>query len=335
MFKTILVPLDGSDLAARALPYAEYVARGCHGRLVLFHATPSQALDGDSDAKVDTILEQDRLAVQLTRDGVPTTSQVVEGNVGPAIVHAADDLRADLVVMSTHGRGGVDRILHGSVADHVLHHVSIPTLMVTAACDRVWTPDRPLRLLIPLDGSAFAEAALGPAFDLLRSFTAELWLLRAAEERVGIDALGFAHREPASAADLDAARAYLEQVAAPFRRSDDRVAITVEPGSAEEAIARVVAREAIDLVVMATHGQGGLGRLLLERMATVVTAGRVPLRLGSVAAASVRSLRVPMLLVRPASVAQAGAMTPSASAPSRRSCNDPFTLDRGAGNVHG
>jgi nucleotide-binding universal stress UspA family protein len=301
MFSTILVPLDGSDLAARALPYAELFARKVHGRLVLFHAARSRALDRDPSVEVDTILEQDKFAEWLTRDGVPASAQVVEGDAGPEIVHAADDLRADLVVMSTHGRSGVDRILHGSVADHVLQHVSIPILMVPAACDRVWAPGRPLRLLIPLDGSAFAEEALGPAFDLLRSFPVELWLLRAAEERVGIDALGFAHREPASAADLAAARMYLEQVAAPFRRSDDRVAITVEPGPADDAIARVVACEAIDLVVMATHGQGGLGRLLLERMATVITAGRVPLHLGSVAATSIRRLRVPLLLIRPAS----------------------------------
>ncbi len=301
MFSTILVPLDGSDLAARALPYAELFARKVHGRLVLFHAARSRALDRDPSVEVDTILEQDKFAEWLTRDGVPASAQVVEGDAGPEIVHAADDLRADLVVMSTHGRSGVDRILHGSVADHVLQHVSIPILMVPAACDRVWAPGRPLRLLIPLDGSAFAEEALGPASDLLRSFPVELWLLRATEERVGIDALGFAHREPASAADLAAAQTYLEQVAAPFRRSDDRVAITVEPGPADDAIARVVACEAIDLVVMATHGQGGLGRLLLERMATVITAGRVPLHLGSVAATSIRRLRVPLLLIRPGS----------------------------------
>ena len=62
MFSAILVPLDGSDLAARALPYAEYLARGCHGRLVLFYAAPSRALDRDANAEVDTILEQDQLA---------------------------------------------------------------------------------------------------------------------------------------------------------------------------------------------------------------------------------------------------------------------------------
>ena len=317
MFSTILVPLDGSDLAARALPYAEHLARGCDGRLVLFHAAPSRALDREPNAEVDMILEQDRVAEQLTGEGVPASAQVVEGDAGLEIVHAVDDLQADLVVMSTHGRGGVDRILHGSVAEHLLRHASIPILMVPAACDRVWVPGRPLRLLIPLDGSAFAEEALGPAFDLLRSIPAELWLLRATEEGVAIDALGFAHREPASPTDIVAARMYLDQVAAPFRRSDDPVAITVELGPADDAIVRVVDREAIDLVVMATHGQGGLGRLLLERMAAIVTAGRVPLHLGSVAAASIRRLRVPLLLVCPASIAQSGTTALSATVPTR------------------
>ena len=309
MFSTLLVPLDGSDLAARALPYAAFLARGCHGRLVLFYAAPSRAMDRSPNAEVETVLEQDRLAEQLSRDGIPASAQLVEGDAGPAIVRAANELRADLVVMSTHGRGGIARVLFGSVAEHVLRHVAVPILLVTAACDRVWATDRPLRLLIPLDGSVFAAEALSPAFELMRSLSAEIWLLRAAEERVRIDALGFAHREPASKADLAAARTYLEQVAAPFRRSDDRVAITVEPGPVDDAIARVVEREAIDLVMMATHGQGGLKRLLLERMATVVTAGQIPLRLGSVAAASIHRLRVPLLLIRPASIDQAGGTT--------------------------
>jgi nucleotide-binding universal stress UspA family protein len=192
-------------------------------------------------------------------------------------------------------------------------------LLVTAACTRDWYPKRPLRILIPLDGSEFAAEALSPAFELMRSLPAELWLLRAAEECASIDALGFGHRAPASQADVAAAWSYLERVAAPLRRSDDRVAITVEPGPADDAIARVVDREAIDLVVMATHGQGGLGRLLLERMATVVTAGQIPLRLGSVAAAGISRLRVPMLLVRPASITQSGTATPSETVANWRS----------------
>lgn len=318
MFSTILVPLDGSDLAARALPYAECLARGSHGRLVLLYAASSQALNTDPNAELDAFLDQDRLAEHLTSSGVPASALVVEGDAGSRIVQAADDIQADLIVMSKHCRGSIGRIMHGSVSDHVLRHVSIPVLVVTAACDRPWAAGRPLRLLIPLDGSAFAEAALRPAFELLRSFSAELWLLRATEERLDIDALGIGHREPASADDFEAARSYLEQVAAPFRRSDDEVAITVEPGPAVDAIDRVVAREAIDLVVMATHGQGGLRQLLVERMATVVSAGRIPLHLGSVAAACIRRLPVPTLLIRAASFGQSGAAGASDPAPSER-----------------
>ena len=80
MFSTILVPLDGSSLAARALPYAEFLARVGHGRLILIHAASSRALASDPNAEVDTILAQDRLAEQLARDGVPTTAEVIEGS---------------------------------------------------------------------------------------------------------------------------------------------------------------------------------------------------------------------------------------------------------------
>ena len=311
MFSTILVPLDGSDLAARALSYATFLTRGLQGRLILFHAASRPVLDSDPGREIDAVLEQDRLAQQLVEDGVPATARAVQGEAGPAIVRAVSELGADLIVMSTHGRGGVGRIVHGSTADHLLRHVSIPIVLITAACDRVWASGRPLRILIPLDGSAFAEEAIAPALTLARSLPAEIWLLRAAEERFGIDALGIAQPEPASEADLAAARQYLEQVAAPVRQSGLRVTVVVEAGEAEDLIVQVAEREAIDLVGMATHGQGGLGRLLLEGMATVVTAGRVPLHIGSVAAGSIRRLRAPMLVVRPASVD--GSRGPTAS----------------------
>lgn len=299
MFSTILVPLDGSDLSARALPYAAFLTHAAAGRLILLHASSARDLGRNPNGETDTILDLYRLAERLSREGAPTSVRSIEGEAGPSIAQVATDLRADLLVMSTHGRGGLDRLIHGSIADYLLHHVSAPILMVTAACQRDWVQGRPLRILIPLDGSAFAEEAIGPTLDLARSSPVELWLLRAAEERVGIDTLGFAQREPASAADLAATRQYLEQAAGPLRHAGQRVTVAVEAGKADEAIAHVAEREAIDLVVMATHGRGGLGQLLLERMATVVTAGRVPLHLGSVATASIQQLHVPVLLVCP------------------------------------
>jgi nucleotide-binding universal stress UspA family protein len=312
MYSTMLVPFDGSRLAARAVPYAVFLTRAVHGDLVLFHAASDRAIGRDPGADIETILEQERLVDQLIQDGIPTTAHIVRGDAGPTMVQAVVNLGADLVVMSTHGRGGVGRLVHGSVADYLLRHAPVPVLLITADCDRDWVSDRPMRIVIPLDGSALAETAVEPALELARSFPVEICLLGAAQERIGIDVLGFARREPASAADLEVARQHVDQAAARIRRSGPRVSVVVEAGEAADVISRVAARDEIDLVVMATHGQGGFGRLVLEGMATVVTAGRVPLHLGSVAAACLRRLVVPVLLVSPTTV---GKSVPPAAPP--------------------
>jgi nucleotide-binding universal stress UspA family protein len=301
MFSTLLVPLDGSDLAARALPYAVFLSRALHGNLILIHAASDRALDQDAETVLETTLEQDRLAEQLVRDGVPTIAYAIAGDPGASILKAVADLHADLIVMSTHGRSGVDRLVHSSVAEYVLQHSTVPALMVTAASDRVWDHERPMRLLVPLDGSALAEEALHPALGLAQSLPIELWLARAQEERSEMNAFGFAQRVPVPAEDLESARQYLEEVAAPLRTSGLRVTVAVQAGPPADTIGDLAEREAIDLVAMVTRGQGGLGRFLLERMASVASAGQVPLHLGSVAASVLRRLNVPMLLVRPSS----------------------------------
>jgi nucleotide-binding universal stress UspA family protein len=139
--------------------------------------------------------------------------------------------------------------------------------------------------------------------------------LRAAPDQIGVDALGFAWRESASAEEREAARQYLQQAATRIRQAGQAVSLVVEAGEAEDVISAVAARSAIDLIVMATHGQGGLGRLMLEGMATVVTAGRIPLHLGSVAAACLRRLTVPVLLVSPGTVRSAAPPAASQALP--------------------
>lgn len=317
MYTTILVPLDGSDLAARAVPYATLLARAARGKLVLFHAASERALTDDAASEIQLILFEDRLAEQLTQDGVPTVAHTARGNTGASIVGELSAVRADLVVMSTHGRSGMDRLVHGSTAAYLLHHTAVPILAVGPACTREWTADCRLRLLVPLDGSELAEEALGPVMALTQTLPAEITLLCIAEERLGMDALGFGRREPVTAKDLAAARQYLEEVAARLREAGQETTILVETGPPVDVIAQLTEREAIDLVVMATRGRGSLRDMLLGRLATVVTAGRVPLHLGSVAAATLRSASAPVLLVRPSAEATVPAPSTSTREPAR------------------
>lgn len=71
--------------------------------------------------------------------------------------------QADLIAMVTDRWADLDRWLNGSVVDWVLRHVSLPVFLVPSDCEQHWASDHPLRVLVPLDGSAFAEEVLEPA----------------------------------------------------------------------------------------------------------------------------------------------------------------------------
>ena len=122
MVSTILIPLDGSDLAWHALTFATFLARSTQARLVLLHAYQPKTPDPEADPELDLIREHADLASGLRERGVHATTWLSYDEPGPAIVKTAADLQADLIIMSTHGRGGVGQMIYGSVAEYVARH---------------------------------------------------------------------------------------------------------------------------------------------------------------------------------------------------------------------
>jgi nucleotide-binding universal stress UspA family protein len=283
MIGTILVPLDGSELARHALPFATFLARATHARLVLLHAYRPETLDAEADPELDLIQEHDDLARGLRERGVHATTWLSYAEPGPAIVETAADLRADAIVMSTHGRGGVGQLMYGSVAEYVARHAAVPVILVTSKSRSRWADGPPPRVVVPLDGTAHAEAALGPAADLARAVRADLLLLMAPEPPFDSAVPWHAQGGPAWQRAIDRARQYLERTAVPLRADGHRVELRVEIGPPADAIADAANELGAAIVVMATHGRGALSRLLVE----------------SVAAETLRKLTVPVCLVRP------------------------------------
>ncbi len=154
MFRRILVPLDGSELAERALPYARQLAAERCSELVLLRVvncvdlTSSQAFAGFLPAEVfDAAIEDEhqsaaqylaRLAGELQREGLAVRWLVRTGDAAGEIVEYSKEAGIDLVVMSTHGRSGLSRWVYGSVADRVLRGGTLPVLLV-----RAMTPESP------------------------------------------------------------------------------------------------------------------------------------------------------------------------------------------------
>jgi nucleotide-binding universal stress UspA family protein len=167
--KTILAPLDGSALADRAVPFAATIASRAGWSLLLLRAV--NTLSAPTEAAGQALKHEaqealDATSAALAADGLNIVTRVVDAQPETAILDATADENAGLVVMSTHGRGGLGRFIYGSVADTVLRHAPVPVLTVPPHGLDEWPPDQRVKILVPLDGSELSKAALAPACEL-------------------------------------------------------------------------------------------------------------------------------------------------------------------------
>ncbi len=141
MFKHLLVPLDGSELAEAALPMALAVAERFDGKITLLRVVnpPYYASAGHDYAGFNVAVRQEGAAYletqqkKLEESGFNVQVRLMEGDfIADTILDVADMLEVDAIAMSTHGRSGVRRWVFGSVADKVLQRARIPILLVRA-----------------------------------------------------------------------------------------------------------------------------------------------------------------------------------------------------------
>ncbi|MGE5618733.1 MAG: universal stress protein [Sphingomonadaceae bacterium] len=148
MYHRILVPLDGSPLAEAALPHATAVARRFNASLILLQVVPTlptaTTVDTVAGAGAEAVIAleaieaTERAAVEYLEEvarrpelaGLHVEVEVVRGRPAREIVRRARDGKADLIVMSTHGRSGLGRLVFGSVADEVLRDAGVPILLI-------------------------------------------------------------------------------------------------------------------------------------------------------------------------------------------------------------
>ena len=185
MVRHVLVPLDGSALAEAALPAAAATAKAFDARVTLFHVLEEWAPDtvhghphltGEAEARayLDAVAQRpafrDR-ATEIHVHGIRTE------NVADSIMAHADELGADLVVLSTHGQGGLKGFLFGSIALRALGRGRTPILLVNPTPAGDAPPFACRKILVPLDGSETHEPALPVASRLARGWGAALHLV--------------------------------------------------------------------------------------------------------------------------------------------------------------
>lgn len=301
-FQSIVVPLDGSRIAEQALPIALAIAERAKSKVkvVLVHQLlPPLALmePGQIYARTELALQKAdrdyvRGVVNRLRDRTRATisSALLKGPAALSLAACVREFGADLVVMTTHGRGGLRRAWLGSVADRLIRTLDVPILAVRSGQNGAASgPVGFDEILVPLDGSPLAEAALGPATAIARLWDCEISLVQI------VPAVALATDPPTSfptewdeqltTIRREAAEDYLRDVAERLREAGVKASgVAVVGGGIAETLLALATPKRERLVVMATHGRGGVRRLLL----------------GSVADKVVRGAEVPVLIVRPA-----------------------------------
>jgi len=302
MYRVILVPLDGSKFTETALPVAASLARKSGAKLHLVHVLdmlrrPEYARDIEPhewwggkamDAANEYLVKVDAEAVW--KAGVESTHAVVTGTIDAAILDEAEKKDADLIVMTTHGRPPVQRLWLGSTADRIARTSPIPVLFVHGSEEGAKvSPPAFRKLLVTLDGSEVSETVLPHALEFARVNDSEIRLLYVAEP-VRIPATALPTGADATAPFVEAlaqrdeaAAGYLDGIAQDLDYPRVTTEVVTSEGPVAEEILDVIERRGVDAVALATHGRGGIRRLVL----------------GSVADKLLRGSNVPVLLCRP------------------------------------
>jgi nucleotide-binding universal stress UspA family protein len=305
MMKRILVPLDGSPLAEQVLPQVRVLAALLGADVHLLHVVRPAGSEvalarGGGPAVVPVPAASWReqihrtyatacehatryLALQATalqEAGIAVTTEVRFGTPADLILETAAMRGASLIAMATHGRSGVQRWALGSVADEVTRSASMP-VFITRGDSRALGPSHPLRrMLVPLDGSTLAHSALPFAVELAKGSGAEIVLLT-------VQALAVPDRTPElhnPVAVRERLMLELYNVADAFGQPQVTITPVVVDGFPADAIVDEARYRDVDMIVMATHGRGGVRRWAL----------------GSVADKVLHTAAVPLVLVRAA-----------------------------------
>jgi nucleotide-binding universal stress UspA family protein len=322
MLKRILVPLDGSPLAESAMGVAARIAHASDGAIVLLRVigvpttyTPyiygsdmaqspqlaQDLIDMEQENAEKYLAEIGRLEVLA---GIQVESTIIPGSAGMSILDTAKEEKVDLIVMSSHGESGFKRFALGSVAQHVSRHSPVPVLVLQADGSAPLSvspdpkhPSRSITALVALDGSELAEASLEPAAyvvaalatpargTLLLSTVANKQADRAkhgTEEFMRDEAkkylIGIGERLQGS--DIGKRNLVIEWS---IEESKDVAQALIEAAESGKVLESSHEFSSCDLIAIATHGRGGLKRLMA----------------GSVTEHVLGATKLPMLIVRP------------------------------------
>jgi nucleotide-binding universal stress UspA family protein len=298
VFTRLLIPLDGSKTAEQVMPWALIFANRFKLPVELLAVVDT----GTMLTSVDRARHFDELVEQGSRDskaylerisgrfiGIKVRRSVESGNAADLIIKKAGANKSNLIAMTTHGHSGLNRWLLGSVAEKVLRATTNPMLLVRASHAGQAEGEAGFKsIIVPLDGSELAGAALPTAGRIAKKLDLELYLMRIVENPYAAFVSGggpYAVNVDELMKDIRSrARKYLEAKMAELKKTGvEQISYLLQEGIATDEIVSIADQTSGSLIVMSSHGRSGMKRWLL----------------GSVAETVVRHANNPVLVVRP------------------------------------
>jgi nucleotide-binding universal stress UspA family protein len=287
----IMVPLDGSAFAEQALSTAVDLTCWTGQRLhaVRVHVPPqtSEGAGKGSESEGRSARAEEERYLREIADrcsataGLAIRTALLDGAIPTTLATYINEHDIGLVVMTSHGRGGISRMWLGSVADALVRRVRIPVLLLRPcpSCGESKALNHLRHVLVPVDGSELSARILEPAARFGAAWDARITLLHVLTPASGRHADSASVDEARSDAEM-----ILDELAAPLRRRGHRVDIAAITGDAPaNAILDYAAAHDVGAIAMATRGRGSLRRLAV----------------GSVADKIMRAFVLPLLLYRP------------------------------------
>lgn len=273
MFRNVMVPVDGTSFSREAVLQGLRLASlyGATLRLVRVASTRSvsagtEAIGTDSTPGLYAAELADLYSIAAecrAHSTINVTASLERGPIIDALCGYARRNGVDLIVMRSHGRSGVARIWFGSVADSLIRATGVPVLVVGppsvgTAIERGFSHRK---ILVPLDGSVLAEQALPPAVSLARMEGAIIFLTMVVPPRSnGNDGALLSAIGPAAERDVSAAQSYLDLIVRQYSGGAKMLTSVVVSSDTSASILHSAESEEVDLIIMATRGQGMMAR---------------------------------------------------------------------------
>lgn len=293
MYRKILVPLDGSYLAEVVVNYTARLAGKLGAEVVFLNVYFPEEKDllPMHRAYVEHVAEW--VIKRALPQKIVAKGDLATGNPADEILNYAEKNGVDLILMATHGRSGVSRLVMGSVAEKVWRASPVPVWLLRGRSFEEVKEEASDAIIVTLDGSKLAEKAIPYTEDLARQWGnggMEIVLLSVCEPPVipsdyppDMPLSWERHVEEEIARWQQKIKSYLENVEGELRKKGFRVRTEILMGQAAPTIVEYAAKNPAQLLVMATHGRSGVSRWIM----------------GSVAEGVLASITIPVFLIKP------------------------------------